>query len=67
MNQQRYCLLSGVLFLFVASAHLLRIVYGMPVQVAGVSIPMLASWIGLVVAASLAVWAFRLTRASKID
>ena len=67
MKQERYCLVSGVLFLCVATAHLLRIVYGMSVQVADVSIPMLASWMGFFVATTLAVWAFRITRASSSD
>jgi len=54
-----YCLVSGVLFTLVAIAHLLRIVNGLPVQVGEFNVPMAASWIGLVVPAALALWAFR--------
>lgn len=54
-----YCRVSGVLFMLVAIAHLLRIVNGLPVQVGGYAVPMLASWIGLLVPAALAFWAFR--------
>jgi hypothetical protein len=48
----------------VALAHLLRILYGMSVQIDEFDVPMLVSWIGLIVPASLAVWAFRINRAA---
>ena len=63
MDHKKYCVVSGVLFTLVALAHLLRIVYGMSIQVDEVMVPMLFSWIGLVVPAALAVWAFRISRA----
>ena len=63
MNNTNYCLVSGALFILVAIAHLLRIVYDMSIQVDEVMVPMLFSWIGLVVPAALAVWAFRISRA----
>ncbi len=62
MGQKEYCAVSGVLFAMVALAHLLRILYGMSVQIDEFDVPMLFSWIGLVVPASLAVWAFRINR-----
>ena len=61
MGHQKYCVVSGVLFALVALAHLLRIVYGMSVQVDDFVVPMLASWIGFIVPASLAVGAFRVS------
>ena len=61
MNHKNYCLVSGVLFALVALAHLLRIVYGLPVQVDEYAVPMLVSWVGFVVPAALAIWAYRLT------
>lgn len=60
MGHKKYCLVSGVLFSLVALAHLLRIVYGASVHVDEFAVPMLASWIGFVVPAALAVWAFRI-------
>ncbi len=63
MGYKDYCVLSGVLFALVALAHLLRILYGMSVQVDELEIPMFVSWIGLVVPGTLAVWAFRISRA----
>ncbi len=60
MGHKEYCVVSGTLFALVALAHLLRIVYGMSVQVGEYVVPMLVSWIGLIIPGVLAVWAFRL-------
>jgi hypothetical protein len=65
MGYRRYCTISGVLFSLVALAHLLRIVYGMAIQVDDYVVPMFVSWIGLAVPAGLAVWAFRISRESS--
>ncbi len=62
MNHKNYCLVSGVLFSIVAMAHLLRILNGMSVLIDDFAVPMAASWIGLVVPALLASWAFRIAR-----
>jgi hypothetical protein len=62
MGYRNYCIISGVLFFMVALAHLLRIIYGMSVQVDNAAIPMLVSWIGLIVTAALSTWALRLYR-----
>jgi hypothetical protein len=64
MGHKNYCTVSGVLFSLVALAHLLRIVNGMSIQVDEYAVPMFVSWMGLVVPASLAVWAFRINRES---
>ena len=64
MNNTNYCLVSGALFTLVALAHLLRIVYGLSIRVEDVVVPMSVSWIGLIVPAGLAIWAFRTMRGS---
>ena len=66
MQHKNYCVVSGVVFSLVALAHLLRIVYGMSIQIDDFAVPMLASWIGLMVPAGLAFWAFRLTRGQSV-
>ncbi len=66
MGHKNYCVVSGGLFLLVALAHLLRIVNGMSIQIDDFAVPMLASWIGLIVPAGLAFWAFRLTRGPSV-
>jgi hypothetical protein len=66
MGYRRYCTISGVLFSLVALAHLLRIVYGMSIQVDEYVVPMFVSWIGLAVPAGLTFWAFRINRDSSV-
>jgi len=65
MEHKNYCTISSVLFSLVALAHLLRIVNGMSIQVDEYAVPMFVSWVGLVIPASLAVWAFRINRESS--
>jgi hypothetical protein len=65
MATKRYCVVSGALFSLVAIAHLLRIVGSLPVQVGAYEVPMFVSWLGLIVPAILAAWAFR--SAGKTD
>ena len=62
MTYRTYCVVSGALFALVALAHLLRILYGMPMTVDVYDVPMIVSWFGLVVPAGLALWAFRISR-----
>jgi len=62
MNHKSYCVISGVLLSLVALAHLLRIVYGVSLQVDDYVVPMFVSWIALIVPGALATWAFRLSR-----
>jgi hypothetical protein len=57
-----YILVSGLLFGVVAVVHILRLAYGWPVQIAGLSVPMDVSWAGIVVPGALCVWAFALAR-----
>ena len=62
MNRKAYCRVSAMLFTLVALAHLSRLVNAWPVTVADMSVPMLASWIGLIVPGALAAWGFRAAR-----
>jgi len=58
MQQRAYNTVTAVLFLVVALLHLLRIIFGWPAQIGGLSIPLWASWLALVVAAALAYLGF---------
>ena len=60
-----YLVLSGLLFGAVALAHLLRLVYGWAAQINAWGVPLWVSWVGLVVAGVLCIWAFALTRAVR--
>ena len=59
MNYKIYCRVSATLFTLVALAHLSRLINGWPAIVADVNVPMLVSWIGLIVPGALAAWGFR--------
>jgi len=53
-------MVSGTLFTLVALAHLLRLIFALPVEVDGIIVPQQVSWVGAVVPGVLAYQAFRL-------
>lgn len=55
-----YLVVSAVVFGAVALMHILRLSLNWPVDLAGWAVPLWFSWIGLVVAAALCIWGFRL-------
>ena len=59
MGQRTYNTLTAALFLIIAVAHLLRIIFGWPAQIGGLDIPVWVSWLALVVAGALAYFGFR--------
>ena len=60
-----YLRISGALFGLIALAHLLRLFRHWPVDFAGYLVPQWASWLGLLLAGGLSLWAFRLLRAMR--
>jgi hypothetical protein len=54
----RYVIVSGIVFGIVALLQLARAMYEWPVQIAEFNLPVWASWIAVVVAGGLSVWAF---------
>ena len=60
-----YLQISGTLFGLIAVGHLLRLFRHWPVDVAGYTVPLWASWVGLLVAGGLGVSALRLVRATR--
>jgi lipopolysaccharide export LptBFGC system permease protein LptF len=67
MGHKQYCVISGAVFSLVALAHLIRMVYGMSVQIDEYAVPMSVSWVAFIVTAALAVWAFRTGRQTQIS
>jgi hypothetical protein len=59
-QQQAYFLVSGIIFGLVALFHALRLVFRWPVSLRSQEIPVWLSGVGLVAAAGLCLWAFRL-------
>jgi hypothetical protein len=58
-----YLQISGALFGLIALAHLLRLFRHWPVDLAGFMVPLWVSWLGLLLAGGLSIWALRLMRA----
>jgi hypothetical protein len=61
MDPKRFILVATVIFGFVAVMHLLRIMGGWPVVLAGHDVPMWVSYIGLAIGGGLMAWGIRLT------
>lgn len=62
MSQKAFIGVSGAIFGLIALLHLARLLYGWPVQIGIVTVPTWVSWLGLLVAGSLALTAFALLR-----
>jgi hypothetical protein len=59
VGRKTYFLVAGVIFALVAVSHALRIYMEWPVTIANWSVPKSVSWIALIVAGGLALFAFR--------
>ena len=57
-----YIQISGAVFGIIALAHPLRLFRHWPIDLAGHMVPLWASWLGLLLAGGLSVWALRLMR-----
>lgn len=55
----KYVVVSGVIFGVVAVVQAVRALNQWPVHVGGFDVPVWVSWVAMVVAGSLCVWAFR--------
>jgi hypothetical protein len=59
MGRSGYRTVSGIVFGLIALAQAIRAVMQLPVQVGTTTIPVAVSWVAVVVAGGLCVWAFR--------
>jgi uncharacterized protein YacL len=64
MSQYAFSLTVGIVFLLIAFGHLLRIVFGMPVVVQDIPIPLWASLIAVVITGFLSYEGFHFARKS---
>jgi hypothetical protein len=60
MDRKTFVFVAGIIFTLVALFHLVRIYMDWPVVIGDWSVPIWVSWLGLVVAGSLAIFALRL-------
>jgi hypothetical protein len=63
MNTRNYCLVSSLVIVVIAIAHLVRAALNVPVLVGSFNAPMSISWAAGVVGLALAAWGFRSSRA----
>ena len=59
MERSGYRTISGIVFGVIALGQGIRAAMQVPVQVGTTAIPIWVSWVALVVAGSLCIWAFR--------
>ncbi len=64
---RHYVMVSGLIFALVAVAQLVRVILAWPVQIGSFDVPNWASGIAVLIAGSLATWAFRLTARRPTD
>ena len=62
MSERGFLLTVGIIFLLIAIAHLVRLVYGAPFVIEGVSIPLWASGVAVIVTGFLSYEGFHLAR-----
>lgn len=62
---RRYAQVSGTFMSLLALAHVARLVFGWPIRVAGVDVPVWVSIIPVIVVGGLAVWALRVAGTSS--
>jgi hypothetical protein len=60
VTPKTYCAIGATLFALVAAGHLLRLVAGWDVTIAGWAVPRWISVVGLVVPGALSAWGFSL-------
>ena len=65
MSQHAFLMTAGIVFFLVAFGHLIRILFGAPVVVQGVSIPLWVSAIAVIIAGFLAYEGFHFARKSS--
>lgn len=66
MGRSSYPLVSGSVFLIIAALQGIRAVLQVPAQVGVQQVPVWVSWLAVVVAGSLGVWAFRTARQAPV-
>lgn len=64
-SQRLFLYIVAAIFLVVALLHLMRLINGWPVIVGDWLVPLSVSWGGVVVPASLSVWALMIARSKS--
>ena len=64
MSQHAFELVAGVVFLLITLGHVFRVIFGVSLVVYGISVPIWASGIAIIIMGYLAYEGFRLARKS---
>ncbi|MGF1542673.1 MAG: hypothetical protein ACFCU5_19900 [Pleurocapsa sp.] len=67
MSEKNYILISATVFALVALLHLVRLFTHWSFQIGAMTVPLWGSWLGLLIGATLSIWAFRLLSQWKIS
>jgi hypothetical protein len=65
MRVNTYLIVTGIIFAVLVLMHALRLMNAWPVTIGTLQIPIVWSWVGLVVAGALCAWAVALFRERK--
>ena len=60
MSEKNYILISATIFGLVALLHFVRLLTHSSVQIGAIAVPLWGSLLGLLIAATLSIWAFRM-------
>lgn len=60
MSEKNYLLISASIFALFALLHLVRLLTHWSVQIGAMTFPLWGSWLVLLIASVLSIWAFRL-------
>jgi hypothetical protein len=60
MGTNSYLIVTGCIFGLLAVLQIARLTFRWPVRIASFEIPLVASWVAVLVAGGLSIWAFRL-------
>lgn len=58
MRKDPPLLIGGLVFALIAVAHLLRVIFEIPIMIGQASVPMAVSVVGLIIAFFLSLWMF---------
>ncbi len=67
MSEKNYLLISATIFALVALLHGARLFTHWSFQIGAVTIPLWGSWLGLLIGATLSIWALSLLSQWKIS
>ena len=66
MSEKNYLLISATIFALAALLHFVRLFTHWSFQIGAVTVPLWGSWLGLLIGATLSIWALSLLSQWKI-